>query len=100
MQNNSDDDDIKMLFERIRDHFADADEGSRAMFSMLVSTTLRYRDMLVHSSGSPLTVAEARSALDAFMHTLKAHKLPEGLDRRVHDLVIMWLEGLREKVQN
>ena len=96
----SDEDDIKALFEKVSEHFAEADEGARGMFSMLVGVALKYRDTLLHSAGHALTVAETRAALDAFMETLKVHRIPEGIDKRVHDLVILWLEELRARAHN
>jgi hypothetical protein len=95
-----DDNDIQGLFDRVSKHFEGADEGARGMFGMLVDTALKYRDMLMHSSGEPLTVGETRAALDAFMEVLKTHEMPKELDRRVHDLVIMWLEEIKEKVHH
>jgi hypothetical protein len=95
-----DDNDIRELFDRVSEHFKDADEGTRAMFSMLVNTALRYRDMLLHSTGKTLTVGETRAALDAFMEVLKTHQIPAELDKRVHDLIVLWLEELKEKVHH
>lgn len=95
-----DDDDIQALFERVSKHFENADEGARGMFGMLVNTALRYRDMLVHSSGEPLTVGETKEALDAFMVVLKTHEIPKDLGQRVHDLVVLWLEEIKEKVHH
>lgn len=96
----TEDEDIKALFERVSKHFAGADEGARGMFSMLVRTALSYRNTLIHSSGKPLTVAETRSALGAFIEVLKGHKVPTGLEKRVHDLVVLWLEELKIRVHN
>lgn len=96
----TDDDDIRALFERVAAHFDGADEGARAMFSMLVKTALRYRDLLEHASGQPLTVAETRAALDAFMLTLKTHQIPHGVEKRSRDLVILWLEELKARVHH
>ncbi len=95
-----DDNDIKDLFDRVSEHFEGADEGTRAMFSMLVNTALHYRDTLIHSTGKGLTVGETRAALDAFMEVMKTHQIPAGIDKRVHDLVILWLEELKEKVHH
>ena len=95
MSGDFDDKDIKLLFERIAEHFDDADENMKAMFSMLVRITLKYRDMLMHSSGAPLSVGETREALDAFMEVMKTHRIPDRLDKRIHDLVILWLEELK-----
>lgn len=93
-------DDIRELFERVSEHFEGADEGARGMFSMLVRTALAYRDTLVHSTGLPLTVGETRAALDAFMATLQSHRIPPGLDKRVKDLVILWLEEIRTRIHH
>ena len=98
--NGLDEGDIQELFDRISEHFEGADEGARGMFEMLVKTALRYRDMLVHSSGKPLTVGETREALDEFMGVIKTHEMPKDLDKRIHDLVIMWLEEIKEKVHH
>ncbi|MFA5812372.1 MAG: hypothetical protein WC956_08600 [bacterium] len=95
-----DEEDIKELFDRVAKQFEGADEGTHAMFSMLVSTALRYRDMLVHSTGQPLTVVETREALDAFIKVVKTHDIPVGLEKRVHGLVMMWLEELRERIHH
>ncbi|MFA5812375.1 MAG: hypothetical protein WC956_08615 [bacterium] len=40
-----DEEDIKELFDRVAKQFGGADEGTRGMFEMLVSTALRYREM-------------------------------------------------------
>ncbi|HPM41650.1 MAG TPA: hypothetical protein PLY45_04365 [bacterium] len=96
----NDEEDIKALFDKVSHHFEDADEGARGMFAMLVRTALSYRDSLMHSTGHALTVAETRAALDAFMETLKVHRIPENLDKRSHDLVILWLEELRNKTHH
>lgn len=94
------DNDIKELFEKIAGHFAEAGEDSREMFSMLVMTTLKYRDTLIKSTGIPITVGETREALGVFMETLKTHRIRAGIDKRVKDLVILWLEELKMRVNN
>lgn len=94
------DDDIQRVFDRIAKKFEGADEGAREIFSMLVSTTLRYRDLLMHSGGKALTVAETKEALDAFMQVMQTRAIPPNLVPRVHDLVIMWLEEIRQKIHN
>lgn len=96
----SDEADIKALFDKVSDHFAEADEGTRGMFKMLVATALTYRDTLAQTTGHVLTVAETRDALDAFMQTLKDHRIPPDLDKRVHTLVILWLEELKNRVHH
>ena len=96
----TDDQDIQRLFETVAKYFEKADEGARGMFAMLVKTALKYRDMLMHSTGVPLTVAETRAALDAFMEVLQTHRIPQNLDKRVHDLVILWLDELKLRIHH
>lgn len=96
----TEDDDIRALFEKVSEHFEGTDEGAQAMFQMLVATTLKYRDILMHSSGVALTVAETRAALDAFMETLKTHRIRPDIEKRIRDLVILWLEELRTRVHH
>ena len=95
-----DDRDIHALFDRVSEHFGGADEGTRGMFAMLVKVALRYRDMLMHSTGRALTVGETRAALDAFMEIIRTHDMPKNLDKRVHDLVVMWLREIKEKIHH
>ena len=95
-----DDEDIKVLFDRIAHHFAGADEGARGMFAMLVETTMRYRDLLAHAQGKPLTVGEASAALEIFMEVLRTQRIPAGLEDRVRGLVMLWLEELRKKIHH
>jgi hypothetical protein len=101
VQREIDEKDIRALFERISEHFdGEQDEGVREFFGMLVRTTLRYRDALAHSSGEPLSVGETRAALDVFMGAITTHSMPEGLEKRVHDLVMMWLEELKKRAHH
>lgn len=94
------DKDIKDLFDRIAKHFENSDEGTKAMFSMLVRVALKYRDDLVIAKASPLTVGETRVALDAFMEVLKTKKFAKKVGKRELDLVILWLEELKTMKQN
>lgn len=96
----TDEKDIQQLFDKVAEHFKGADEGARGMFAMLVETTLKYRDALMHSTGHALTVGETRDALAAFMETMQTHEIRKDLPQRVHDLVVLWLEQLRERKHN
>jgi len=89
------DDDIAKLFARITEHFKHADDTAHQMFKILVNTTLSYRDKLMEETGVPLTVGETQKALDVFMKVLKTHKIPAGLDKNIHNLVILWLEEVK-----
>lgn len=100
MPEQNDDEDIRALFEKVAGHFEGADDSSRAMFSMLVKTALKYRDILMHSSGIALTVAETREALGVFMEVLKTHQIPQTVDKHIKDLVVLWLEELKTHVHH
>lgn len=95
------DDDIRQLFERISKHFgSNVEEGTEDIFAMLVNTTLKYRDQLDAKTGTPLTIGETREALEAFMHVMKKKSFPENLSERAHDLIVIWLEALKERTQH
>jgi len=100
MTESTDEKDIQALFEKIAKHFGGVDEGTEAMFSMLVETTLKYRDMLMHSSGIPFTIGETREALNVFMEVMKTQKISQGVDKRIRDLVILWLEEVKIRVHH
>ena len=100
MTDKTDERDIRELFQRVEKHFEGADEGAQKMFAMLVSTTLKYRDILKHSKGEHLSIGETRDALGVFMDILKTQKIPDGLDGKIRGLVMMWLEELKAHVQN
>lgn len=95
------DDDIKQLFERISEHFGGrVEDGTEDIFAMLVNTTLKYRDQLDAKTGNPLTIGETREALEAFMHVMKEKKFPKDLSERAHDLIVVWLEALKERTHH
>ena len=100
MKADIDGDDIKELFERISSRFDGADDGTKEMLAMLVNTTLKYRETLEHASGIPLTVGETRGALDAFMSVMQTRRIPDGLNKRIRDLLLLWLEELKLRVHN
>ncbi|HQC50571.1 MAG TPA: hypothetical protein PLT05_02055 [bacterium] len=100
MKADIDDNDIRELFGRISSRFESADDGTKEMLAMLVNTTLKYRETLEHASGIPLTVGETRSALDAFMSVMQTRRIPDGLNKRIRDLLLLWLEELKLRVHN
>jgi hypothetical protein len=94
------DNDIRELFDRMACHFDGADDGIRKMFSLLVETTLKYRDVIWHSRGQTLSVGETKEALGIFMDVLKTQRLAEDIDPKIKGLIMMWLEGLKKRIQN
>lgn len=93
------DKDVEVFLRSIADRFAGVDEGVVRMFRMLVAVTLNYRDEL-EAKGQVLTVQTTKDALDAFMHVMKAHTVPENLSPEAHQLVLYWLEEIKKTVHN
>ncbi len=92
-----DDRDIEELFERIQDHFEQVDEKTKDMFDMLIEQTLEFRKKCAEANGHVLTVGETKQALDAFMIVLRVQKIPANLPKPVYDLIIRWLEALKNR---
>ncbi len=94
------DDDIAQVFNQVAEQFKDKDESVYRMFAMLVKVTLKFRDDLEAKKGETLTVGQTQKALDAFMQVLQTQKIPPDLEQNVHDLLILWLEELKHRVQH
>jgi len=75
------------------------DDGTHRTFKLLVEITLRFRDEL-HEQNLDLTVEQTQAALDAFMQIMKTQKFPEDLVGNAHQLVLRWLEAIKENVHN
>ena len=91
--------DVEVFLRQVAGRFEGVDEGVVRMFRMLVEVTLRYRDE-VEKNGHILTVQTTKDALDAFMHVMKTHAMPENLSSEAHQLVLYWLEEIKNTVHN
>jgi len=89
------DKDIYMLFSNMLGDSPVANESVRQVFSMLVKSTLRYRDQMLESRGMVITVQDVRIALDYLVTSLKTGKLPEKVKKERLDLLKLWLDELR-----
>jgi hypothetical protein len=89
------DKDIYMLFSRVAEHPAVHDEAIHKVFSLLIKTTLRYRDQMLKSRGIVITVEDVRTALDWLVPSLKTGRLPETGDKKRLDLLKLWLDEIR-----
>ncbi|MFH1875074.1 MAG: hypothetical protein ABH859_07850 [Pseudomonadota bacterium] len=94
------DNDIAKIFEQAGEYFQDKDESIYRMFAMLVKATLKYRDDLLERKDETLTVGETQKALDVFMQVLQTQEIPSDLEQNVHDLLILWLEELKQRVRH
>ncbi len=89
------DKDIYMLFSNMLGHSPESDDSVRQVFSMLVKSTLRYRDQMLESRGIVITVQDVRVALDCLIVSLKTGRLPQKVKKERLDLLKLWLDELR-----
>jgi hypothetical protein len=67
----------------------------REVFSVLIRSTLRYRDHLLETKGIVITVEDVRTVLDWFVPSLSTGRLPETDDTIRLDLLKLWLDELK-----
>jgi hypothetical protein len=87
--------DIRRLFVKVAGSATEVPEEAQTVFSVLVSTTLKYRDHLKKDLGMVVTVEDVRVALDWLIASLRTNRLPETENRVALDLVKIWLRELR-----
>ena len=68
------------------------------VFSILVSSTLRYRDWVKEEKGIVVTVEDVRVALEWLLETIRTHQFPKSANRLRLDLITIWLDELRPYV--
>jgi len=90
-----DEKDIHILFSSVADNTARQNGSARDVFSILIKSTLRYRDHLLKSQGVVLTVEDVRIVLDWLIPALKTGRLPETDDRTKLDLLKLWLDEIK-----
>ena len=76
------------------DHAHQTDE-TRQVFSVLIKTTLKYRDNLLASEGVVVTVEDVRRALDWLMPALTTGRLPKTDNELSLSLLRLWLDELK-----
>ena len=87
--------DIERLFLSVAGNAGQASDEVRQVFSMLVRSTLRYRDHLLASRGITLTVEDARVALGWLVPALSTGTLPKTDNKVRLDLLKIWLDELK-----
>jgi len=90
-----DESDIYKLFIKAAGSTAETSEDARRVFGILVSSTLRYRDLLKDELGIIVTVEDVRIALDWLLESMGTKKLPETNNAVPLDLLKIWLDELR-----
>jgi hypothetical protein len=87
--------DIYRLFFSVLRHPEQNTADVREVFSVLIRSTLRYRDQLLETRGIVITVEDVRAVLDWLVPSLSTGRLPETDDTIRLDLLKLWLDELR-----
>jgi len=87
--------DIHGLFSMVAKHSGQNTDAIRTVFSILVRSTLRYRDILLESKGIVVTVEDVRTVLDWLVPSLASGQLPETDNKIRLDLLKIWLDELK-----
>lgn len=89
------DTEITDLFTKVADRPSSDREGLREVFSMLIRTTLLYRDRTLASEGIIVTVEHVRTALDWLVPCLETGRFPETDNRISLNLLKIWFDELK-----
>lgn len=90
-----DESEINRLFMRVAGQAGEVPEEARRVFSILVSSTIRYRDCLKADLGIIVTVEDVRVALDWLLESMHTKRLPETNNAVQLDLLKIWLDALK-----
>ena len=86
--------DLYKLFLSVAEHPAQNTEDIRRVFSILVKSTLRYRDHMLKSKGTVVTVEDVRAVLGWVVPCLESGRLPVTNNKIRLDLLKIWLDEL------
>ena len=90
-----DESDIYRLFLSVAEHSGQNTDAVRKVFSLLVRSTLRYRDTLLESKGIVVTVEDVRTVLGWLVPSLASGQLPQTDNKIRLDLLKIWLDELK-----
>ena len=90
-----DESDISKLFMRVAGNACKVPEDARRVFSILVSSTLRYRDRLKEELAIIVTVEDVRTCLDWLLECMRTKRLPQTNNAVRLDLLKIWLDELK-----
>lgn len=77
------------------EHSAQNTGDVRSVFSLLVQSTLRYRDHVLESTGATVTVEDVRTALGWLVPSLVMGQIPETDNKLRLGLLNIWLDELK-----
>ena len=87
--------DLYKLFLSVAERPEQNTEDIRKVFSILVRSTLRYRDHMMESKGVVVTVEDVRVVLDWLVPCLTNGRLPVTNNKIRLDLLKIWLDELK-----
>ena len=90
-----DESEINKLFTKIKRSYDEVPADVVEVLSILVATTLRYRDNLKSNLGLILTVEDVRITLDWLMTFMASRQIPETNNAVRRDLLTIWTEALK-----
>jgi hypothetical protein len=89
------DKDLYKLFLGVAEHSGQNTEDTRKVFSILVRSTLRYRDHMLKTNGTVVTVEDVRIVLEWLVPSLSSGRLPVTDNKLRLDLLKIWLDELK-----
>lgn len=90
-----DESEIEELFMRVAGNAGKVPEDVLAVFSLLVSSTLSYRDQVKETFGLILTVEDVQVVLNWLLEALHTKRLPKTNSVVRLDLLKIWLDELK-----
>ena len=86
--------DIEKLFMSVLEHPGQDNDATREVFSILVKSTLKYRDDMLASEDIVVTVDDVRTCLGWLVPALGTGNMPDTENRVALGLLKLWLEKL------
>jgi len=88
--------DIYRLFLNVVEDSANNTDAVRQVFSILIKSTLTYRDHMLESTGVVITVEDVRITLNWLVPALMTGNLPETDDKIRLNLLKLWMDELKK----
>lgn len=89
--------DIEKLFLTVAQDPALDTEANRKIFSLLIQSTLRYRDEMLSSKGVVVTVGDVRAALAWLVPVLATGNMPKTDNKISLGLLYLWMDKLKKR---
>jgi hypothetical protein len=86
--------DIRKLFMSVVEYPGQDTDATRQVFSILVKSTLKYRDEMLSSEDIVVTVDDVRTCLGWLVPVLATGNMPDTENRVRLGLLKLWLEEL------